>query len=45
MPMQASHNPFTASTDLSNIFCSALFRSISMTRYTPPAPITTGTPT
>src|SRR5690606_17591642 len=45
MAMQASQRPCTDSTDLSNIFCSALFSSISMTRSTPPAPITTGTPT
>ena len=42
---QASLRPCTAATELSNIFCSLLLRSISMMRSTPPAPITTGTPT
>src|SRR5688572_1480931 len=41
----ASQSVCTASTDFSNIFCSALLRSISMTRSMPPAPITVGTPT
>ena len=35
----------TAATEWSNIFCSSSFSAISTTRSTPPAPITTGTPT
>ena len=37
--------PFTDSTDLMNMSRSAALRSISTIRSTPPAPITTGTPT
>src|SRR5690606_38302150 len=42
---QASHSLRTASTECSNILRSARFRSISMTRSTPPAPMIVGTPT
>ena len=40
-----AQRPAPQPTDFSNISCSALLRSISMMRSTPPAPITTGTPT
>ena len=45
MRVHASQRARTASTDLSNIALSLRSRSISMIRSTPPAPMTTGTPT
>ena len=44
MPWQASMRLFTEATDFSNIAFSSLFSSISTTRSTPAAPMTTGTP-
>ncbi len=41
----ASMSPRTEATDLSNIACSSALSLISSTFSTPPAPITTGTPT
>ena len=43
--LQALTNPFTASTDLSNISCSSLLSLMSTIRAMPPEPITVGTPT
>ncbi len=43
--LQAATRPFTASTDLSIIACSAGSRVMATTRSMPPAPITVGTPT
>ena len=43
--LQALTRPFTALTDLSNIACSSLLSLMPITRSTPPAPITVGTPT
>ena len=45
MPLQASTSPRTDSTDLANMAVSASSIGNSTMRSTPPAPITTGTPT